>query len=67
MPKLNRFKKKDEPSALDAVTDENDRHKILMAARAIEMHVMLGCIAIGIVQMPPCSSLGRSMLPRSDI
>ena len=39
---------------MEFVTDEHSQKKILEAVRAIEMHMMLSCIAMGILQ---CLSL----------
>lgn len=51
MPRLNHFLKKVEVHPLEAVTDEIQRGKILEPARAIECHVMLSVIAMGLLQM----------------
>jgi hypothetical protein len=52
MPKLNRFRKKDDPDPLEEVKgDEERQKKIINTFRAIEMHALCGCIAIGILQM----------------
>lgn len=50
MPRLNYYRKKGEPTPLEQVEDEHARKKVLEAVRAIEMHVALSCIAIGILQ-----------------
>lgn len=47
MPKLNYYQKATEDSPLADVTAENARKKILESVRAIEMHMVLSCIAIG--------------------
>ena len=54
MPKLNYYQKKEDASPMELVTDEHSQKKILEAVRAIEMHMMLSCIAMGILQ---CLSL----------
>ena len=51
MPKLNYYRKQDEAEPLEKVTDENTRKKILETVKAIEMHIALSCIAMGIVQI----------------
>ena len=51
MPKLNYYRKQDEAEPLEKVTDENARKKILETIKAIEMHMALSCIAMGIVQI----------------
>ena len=50
MPKLNYYRKKEEPSPLKCVEGEKSHKKILEAVRAIEMHMALSCIAMGILQ-----------------
>ncbi len=50
MPKLSYYQKKGEPAPLEHVEDERARGKILEAVRAIEMHMALSCIAMGILQ-----------------
>jgi hypothetical protein len=47
MPKLNYYRKKEEPSPLECVEGEKSRKKVLEAVRAIEMHMALSCIAMG--------------------
>ena len=54
MPRLNYYRKKTEPSALEQVESDHARRKIMQAVRAIEMHMALSCIAMGTVQ---CLSL----------
>lgn len=51
MPKLNYYRKQNEAEPLEKVTDETDRKKILETVKAIEMHMALSCIAMGIVQI----------------
>ena len=50
MPKLNYYLKKGEPTPLEQVEDGHARQKVLEAVRAIEMHMALSCIAMGILQ-----------------
>ena len=59
MPKLNRCQKKGEPAPLERVTDEVARRKVLEAVRAIEMHMALSCIAMGILQSLSILCLGK--------
>lgn len=50
MPKLNYYQKKEERSALECVEGEKSQQKVLATVRAIEMHMALSCIAMGILQ-----------------
>ena len=50
MPKLNYYQKKGEPTPMEQVEGERPRRKVLEAVRAIEMHMALSCIAMGILQ-----------------
>ena len=50
MPKLDYYQKKSDPSPLEQVTEEHARKKVLEAVRAIEMHMQLSCISMGIIQ-----------------
>ncbi len=50
MPKLNHNQKKEEPGSLEQVMNEKDRRCILKAVRATEMHMVISCVAIGILQ-----------------
>lgn len=50
MPKLNYYQKKGEATPLERVEGEKPRKKVLEAVRAIEMHMALSCIAMGILQ-----------------
>ncbi len=50
MPKLSYWQKKGEPTPLERVEGEKARRKVLEAVRAIEMHMALSCIAMGILQ-----------------
>ena len=59
MPKLNYYRKKEEPSPLECVEGEKSRKKILAAVRAIEMHMALSCIAMGILQSISIFYIGK--------
>lgn len=50
MPRLNYYQKKEELSPMECVDGEKSRKKVLAAVRAIEMHMTLSCIAMGILQ-----------------
>jgi hypothetical protein len=47
MPKLNKYKKKDEPEAIDYVIGEKAKKLIIGALKAIEGYVFCNCVAIG--------------------
>jgi len=52
MPKINKYVKNEENQAvLEAITDENKREKIKEAITAIDRHVMLSVIALGLLQI----------------
>ena len=51
MPKLNRFKRKDEIDAIDKIEDQKVKERILSTLNAIEMYVMCSCISIGLLQI----------------
>ena len=51
MPKLNRYKKKNEPEAIDSVTEQNKKQLIVSTLKAIEGYVMFSSIAIGMLQI----------------
>lgn len=51
MPKLNKYRKKDEPEAIEAITEESDKQLIAGTLKAIEGYVMFSSIAIGILQI----------------
>ena len=59
MPKLDYYQKKGDPTPLERVEDEKARHKILEAVRAIEMHMALSCIAMGILQSLSIRDIGK--------
>ena len=50
MPKLSYYQKKVEPLPLERVQNDKARKKVLDTVRAIEMHLALSCIAIGLLQ-----------------
>ena len=49
--KLDRYRKKGEPNELSKVTKERDREKVLKTINATERFVMIGAIAMGLLQM----------------
>lgn len=51
LPKLNRYQKKEEPSAMEAVSGLKEQERIRLTVKATEGYVMLSCIAMGLVQM----------------
>jgi hypothetical protein len=51
LPRLNRYKKKNEADALAQVTDEKLRNRILMTVEATERFVFFSCVALGLAQM----------------
>ena len=59
MPKLNYYLKKEDPTPLEQVEDEHARRKILEAVRAIEMHMALSCVAMGILQSITILFIGK--------
>ena len=50
MPKLSYYQKKEEPGPLEKVVEEKERSNILKTVRAIEVHMVLSCVAMGILQ-----------------
>lgn len=58
MPKLSYYRKKGDPSPLEQVKDKKAREKILEAVRATEMHMVLSCIAMGILQSLSINLIG---------
>ena len=54
MLRLNYYRKKTEPSLLKQAESSHARRKILQAVRAVEMHMILSCAAMGTIQ---CLSL----------
>ena len=59
MPKLSYYQKKGEPTPLEHVKNEKSRKKVLEAVRAIEMHMALSCIAMGILQSLSIYFIGK--------
>ena len=59
MPKLSYYQKKGEPGPLEKVTEERDRSNILKAVRAIEVHMVLSCVAMGTLQSLSVFSAGK--------
>lgn len=59
MPKLSYYQKTGEPGPLEQAEDERSRRNILKAARAIEMHMAVSCIAMGILQSISVCWLGE--------
>jgi hypothetical protein len=51
MEKLRRFRKKDDPDIFDEITCESKRKSIIETINATERFAMLGCIALGILQI----------------
>ena len=60
MPKLSYYLKKGEPTPLERVEEEGSREKVLAAIRAIEMHMALSCIAMGILQSLSIDLIGKT-------
>lgn len=59
MSKLHYYLKKGEPTPLEQVENGHARQKILEAVRAIEMHMALSCIAMGILQCLTIRFIGK--------
>ena len=59
MPKLSYYQKNGEPTPLEQVENEHARQKVLEAVRAIEMHMALSCIAMGILQSLSIRYIGK--------
>jgi len=51
MPKRNYFHKKGDSDILEAVEDSKAKQKILETVQAIELHMVLSCVAMGTIQM----------------
>ncbi|MET1247711.1 transposase [Sporolactobacillus sp. STCC-11] len=51
MPKLNRYRKSDEPDPLDHITEDRAQKRIVQTVKAIEGSMMCHCIAMGLLQM----------------
>lgn len=59
MPKLSYYQKVGETGPLERVKDERGRRNILKAVRATELHMVLSCIAMGILQNISVCSAGK--------
>jgi len=59
MPKLNYYQRKGEPAPLECAEGEKPRKKILEAVRAIEIHMALSYIAMGILQSLSIRFIGK--------
>ena len=59
MPKLSYYRKRGESVPLERVEGEMPRKKVLEAVRAIEMHMALSCIAMGILQSLSIRYIGK--------
>lgn len=59
MPKLNYYQKKSDPAPLECAEDEKSQERILEAVRAIEMHMVLSCVAMGILQTLSIRFIGK--------
>lgn len=59
MPKLSYYQKVGEAGPLEHVKDERSRRNILKAVRATELHMVLSCIAMGILQSISVCSVGK--------
>ena len=59
MPKISDYQKKEEPAPIELVIGEKPRKKVLETVRAIEMHMLLSCIAIGILQCLSICFIGK--------
>lgn len=51
MPKLNRYRRKNEPDPLEDVTNEQQQKRIRLTLQAIEGFVMCSVIATGLIQL----------------
>ena len=65
MPKISYYQKKGEPASMELVLGEKPRKKVLEAVRAMEMHMVVSCIAIGILQSLSICLLGRFIPAKS--
>lgn len=64
LEKLNHFKKKEAPDALQKVTDCNAQRKIIEKVQSIEVFVQISCIAFGILQLPAVQEATEGDLSR---
>lgn len=51
MPKLNRFAKKGSTDPMECIVDKREQINIVKTLKAIEGHALMGCIALGLLQM----------------
>ncbi len=59
MPKLNYFHKKGDPDILEFVDGSKAKQKVLEAVQAVELHMVLPCVAMGTIQMLALYIAGR--------
>ena len=59
MLKLSYYQKAGESGRLERVKNERSRRNILKAVRATELHMVLSCIAMGILQSISVFSFGK--------
>ena len=57
---LSYYQKKGDPAPLERVESEESRKKVLETVRAIEMHMALSCIAMGILQSLSIRLIGKA-------
>ncbi len=60
IPGLSYYQKKGDPAPLERVESEESRKKVLETVRAIEMHMALSCIAMGILQSLSIRLIGKA-------
>lgn len=60
IPRLSYYQKKGNPTPLARVESEESRKKVLETVRAIEMHMALSCIAMGILQSLSIRLIGKA-------
>ena len=60
IPRLSHYQKKGDPTPLERVESEESRKKVLETVRAIEMHMALSCIAMGILQSLSIRLIGKA-------
>lgn len=51
MPRLNRYRKKNQPHPLEQVTDQSQQACVLKTIQAMECYTLLASIAMGLIQM----------------
>ena len=56
---MSYYQKKNDPAPMEHVEGEKSRKKVLEAVRAIEMHMALSCIAMGILQCLSICFIGK--------